>query len=767
MRLLIVSNRLPVTVIRKEGRLTFQESVGGLVSGLSAYLDSLRSSSFAEAEYLWVGWPGATVDGAERAQLKSRALGEFHAYPVFLSERAMDKFYLGFCNRTLWPLFHYFPSYTGYDEDAWIQYKQVNRVFCDSIAEVVRPDDVVWIHDYHLMLLPKLLRERFPDNPIGFFLHIPFPSFEIYRLLPSKWRREILDGLLGADLIGFHTRDYTQHFLRCVQRLTGHEHNMGNIAVAGRLVQAGTFPMGIDFQRYYDSANSSECRNARDELRKTLTESKIILSIDRLDYTKGIGNRLRSYEVFLGKNPEWRGKVTLFLVVVPSRVGVEHYQQTRRLIDELVGRINGRFGSISWTPIRYQFKFLPLNELTALYSTSDVALVTPLRDGMNLVAKEFVAARTDQTGVLVLSEMAGAARELGEALIINPNDIEEIADALKQALEMPIAEQIWRNQTMQARLRRYDVVRWADDFVHELLFLKSEQEVCNAKYLTLEVRRQLVKDFARAQRRVLLLDYDGTLSPFVERPENARPTTELLRILGRLAGDQRNQAVIVSGRDKSTLQEWFGEIGIGLVAEHGAWLREKGTDWRMTKPLTNEWKSKIRPILETCTDRLPRSFIEEKEFSLVWHYRAADPELGAQQAKELMDDMVYFTANIGLQILQGSKVVEVRQSGIDKGNAALQWISNGGADFTLAAGDDWTDEDLFQVLPSTAYSIKIGLSPSHARFNLRRPDEMVELLRELAASENHSKEAELGLDGSLCSGMDPGGLGPNELGAGT
>ena len=726
-RILIVSNRLPITTGIKDGRLEFQVSTGGLVSGLSTYLDSLKGSSFTKSDYLWVGWPGSVVPEKMKVELKSRTLSEFNAYPVLLSERAMDKFYQGFCNKTIWPLFHYFPTYTVYDDDYWAQYRRVNQIFCDTVMEIVKPDDLVWVHDYHLMLLPRLIRERMPHVPIGFFLHIPFPSYELFRLLPGGWRREILEGLLGADLVGFHTHDYTQYFLRCVLRILGYEHNMGKIMLSDHVVKAETLPMGIDFRRFQQANSSPEVQKEKDEF-KTFAPYKVISSIDRLDYTKGILNRLHGYESFLDKNPQWQGKVVLALVVVPSRIGVEHYQQMKRQIDELVGKINGRFGSINWTPILYQYRFLPFYPLIALYSISQVALVTPLRDGMNLIAKEYVASRADRTGVLILSEMAGASKELGEGIIINPSNVEEIADALKQALEMSEEEQIRRNRIMQSRLKRYDVVRWANDFILDLLSLKEEQKRMEARLLGSATQTRLVQDFKQARRRLLLLDYDGTLVPFAGLPQIAKPTEELMQLLRSLSQDPKTEIALVSGRDKDTLQKWFGSLGLALIAEHGAWIKEKNEEWKMIKPLTSDWKSQILPILEMYADRLPGSFVEEKEFAIVWHYRRSDPESASVKAKELMDDLVAFTANIDIQILQGSKVVEVRCAGVNKGIAALPFISQETFDFILAIGDDWTDEDLFKALPETAYSIRVGLTQSYARFNLYSYAEVMKLL---------------------------------------
>jgi len=734
MRLCIVSNRLPFTVAEKEGELKFKASVGGLVSGLNAYLGSLNSTM----SYIWVGWPGIAAKDDIKEKLKSKALSDFHACPVFLPETIMEKFYNGFCNKTIWPLFHYLPSYAVYDEDYWDCYKEVNETFCNAIIEIIQPDDVLWIHDYHLMLLPKLLREKMPDIPIGFFLHIPFPSYEIFRLLPGKWRREILDGILGADLIGFHTHDYSQYFLRCVLRILGHEHSMGKIILEDRIVKVDALPMGIDFRRFHNSVDSPDVQNEKDELKKTLADFKVIFSIDRLDYTKGIINRLLGYEIFLEKNPQWRRKVILVLIVVPSRTGVEDYQKMKKQIDELVGKINGRFGGIDWTPILYRYRFLPFNSLIAQYSVSDVALITPLRDGMNLVAKEYVATRTDETGVLILSEMAGASKELGEAIIINPNYKVEIADALKEALDMPLEEQMKRNRVMQERLKRYDVVGWADDFMSGLLAIREEQKCFNAKLLDPASREKLVEDFYRSDRRIIFLDYDGTLIPFADHPEKAKPGEDVLKLINRLSEDEKTEVVLISGRDRNTLESWFGMLNIAIVAEHGVWIREKKEDWKLTRPLTTGWKSQLLPIISLYTDRLPGSFIEEKEFSIVWHYRKSDPELASIRAKELIDDLVHFTANIDVLVLQGSKVVEVKNAGVNKGSATMHLIQKGCFDFILAIGDDWTDEDLFKALPETAYSIKVGLHPSHARFNLHHYTDVIQLLTQLTdPARNH------------------------------
>ncbi len=464
MRTLIVSNRLPITVIKGD-KLEFKESVGGLVSGLSSYIDSLKSSPL-KSEFIWIGWPGITVRDDKKSDLKSE-LENINALPIFLTEEVMDKFYLGFCNKTIWPLFHYFTGYVSYDYDYWDCYKYVNKTFCDTLLEVILPDDIIWIHDYHLMLLPKLLRDKLGKKcKIGFFLHIPFPFFETFALLPKSWRIDILEGMLGSDLIGFHTSSYVLYFLDCVYRILGYDHYVGDITLKDHIASVDKFPMGIQFDKY----NKSDVKKIEEF--KILSDYKVILSIDRLDYTKGLVNKLSCYELFLEKHKELHKKIIFVLIVVPSRIGVDHYEQNKSQIDEIVGRINGKYGNMNWTPILYQFKFLPFEELLGLYRLSDIAMITPLRDGMNIIAKEYIASRKDKTGVLILSEMAGASEELNEAIIINPNDKKDVEEALITALNMDIDEQKRRNKIMQKHLQNNDVLKWANSFIGRLSYKK-------------------------------------------------------------------------------------------------------------------------------------------------------------------------------------------------------------------------------------------------------------------------------------------------------
>jgi trehalose 6-phosphate synthase/phosphatase len=492
------------------------------------------------------------------------------------------------------------------------------------------------------------------------------------------------------------------------------------------------FPIGVDFDRFDRAAAAGDVAAEIARLSDALAGRRCILSIDRLDYTKGAHHRMLAFESFLERRPQWRRRVSLLAVVVPSRTGVELYRKMKTRIEEIVGRVNGRFGDVDWTPILYQYRAHEFPSLAALYARSDVALVTPLRDGMNLVAKEYLASRTDGTGVLVLSNTAGAARELGEALIVNPYHVEGIADAIAQALEMPEAEQRRRNETMRSRLRRYDVVRWGREQFARVAEVRRAVDDLRARLLDDENRKRIVTAYRTASRRLLLLDYDGTLVPLVRDPAAAVPTPEVAALVERLAADRANDVVIVSGRDWKTLEEWFGRLPVALVSEHGVRLREPGRGWHIAAEISTRGKQRARDVMQVFADRLPGSSVEEKESSVAWHYRGADPVLGPARAHELIEALRNLTASTDLQVLRGKKVVEVRPVGANKGAATLRWVSRHRGGFILAAGDDATDEELFAALPSSANSIRVGAGETRARFSLEGPPDLIGLLTDLA-----------------------------------
>lgn len=726
MRLIIVSNRLPVVVSKENETYSLTKSAGGLVSGLSDYLRALQKSSSSITDFLWMGWPGMSIAQEDENLIRKKIKKVFKAAPVFFSKTLMDKVYLGFCNRTIWPLFHYFPNYSKFEMENWQMYKKMNEIFCAELLKTIRPDDIIWIHDYHLMLLPDLLRKKI-KNPIGFFLHIPFPGYEMYRTLQKEPRTEILKGLLGADLIGFHTHDYTQYFLRCVLRILGLENYMGEIAHHDRIVKVSTFPMGIDFTKFHDM-NVAPFRSSKPKE----NEKKIILSVDRLDYTKGIIKRLQGFELFLKRNPQWHKKVYLNMIVVPSRTGVQSYQEIKSNLDQLVGKINGDYSCFNWTPIIYQFTSLPHKELIAQYRMSNVSLLTPLRDGMNLVAKEYIASLTDKKGVLILSEFTGAAKELNESIIINPNNIDEIADAIEEALNVPDKTQIRANTIMQERLKRYDVNRWANDFIEKLKEIHEESTTSyDQKKLKPQIKAKLLKNYKKAQNRLLILNYDGILIPPTKEYREAKPDPELILLLKDLAKKANMDIIIISGCSKDYMDRWFSRLPVNMTAEHITWIKkaDKKT-WQLLKPMSTEWKEKIISILEIYTDRLPGSIIEEKDMSVSWYYHKSDIEQSSYISKALVDNLLSITQNMNLQVFHGNKMVEVYY-GIDKSEVAQHWLNQKNYDFILALSADWSDEELFHNLPEHSYSIKIGHIYTEARYILKDQKDAVKLLTDL------------------------------------
>lgn len=683
-------------------------------------------------ERIWIGWPGEEVNEPEQQELIRKDLRKDGLIPVFLSHKEISLYYEGFSNKTIWPHFHYFTQYTTYRDDFWEAYQEANRKFAEVVIPLLLPDDMVWVHDYQLMLLPALIRRAVSKVSIGFFLHIPFPSYEVFRVLP--WRKEILEGVLGADQIGFHTFNYMRHFLSAVYRIVGHEHNFGKLTVGPRLINVDVFPMGIDYEKYAHPDINLSTKDSSFSIKQLARGKKLIISIDRLDYTKGIPNRLLTFEKFLTIYPQYHRKVSLVLVVVPSRSNVDEYQDLKEQVDKLVGHINGLYGTFDWTPVQYFYRSLNFSELITLYQEGDIALITPLRDGMNLVAKEFVASKEKtKDGVLILSEMAGASNELMDAIIVNPLDVNSIADAIHQALTMTEPERRWRLANMQEKLKEYNVRHWATTFFKEQKKLMEKQEDQQTHRLSSAARSKLLREYQNAQTCLLILDYDGTLMSFHPDPKAVKPDPELLQMLQKLADKHGSQVVVNSGRDRQTLEEWLGHLPLEFAAEHGVWVK-RDKDWEINSSLSNKWKKEIRPLLENLVERTPGSFIEEKDYSIAWHYRRIDRDLGEKRVREFRDVLLYLTHNLDLQVLEGNKVVEIKNAGVNKGKATMQWLNGHKWDFILAIGDDHTDEDIFQVLPDEAYTIKVGLDRSQATFSLPDVKDVRDLLAELCRS---------------------------------
>ena len=721
---IIISNRLPIKIVQDNNELLYKASEGGLATGLN--------SVFKQGNNLWVGWPGLAIEKSQEEEVHSNLIKQ-HMKPIFLSSEEIEDFYEGFSNETLWPNFHYFNQYTVYKEELWLAYQRVNQKFAEILSKELEDDDTVWINDYQLLLLPQLIRAISPNATIGFFLHIPFPSYESFRLLP--WRRELLNGMLGADFLGFHTYDDMRHFLSSVNRLAGLGNSNGTIKVKNRLIKADALPMGIDYEKYAASAQDPETLAREARYRKSIGTVKLILSIDRLDYSKGIPQRLRAFELFLSKYPDFKEKVSLFMVVVPSRDSVSKYKQLKEEIDLLVGRINGQFSKLNWTPIHYFYRSFPLPALSAFYRISDVALVSPMRDGMNLVCKEYVASRLDKKGVLILSEMAGASKELSDAIIVNPNDIHQLVEAMHKALTMPEDLQIESMTSMQKSLKRYNIHAWVKLFMDELANVKKEQSHLKTRLIDNQLSEEIKHAYKQSKERLIFLDYDGTLVGFFENPDDSKPDQELIEILEHLTKDINNHIVIISGRGRQSLEEWMKPYTLDIIAEHGVWIKRMDKPFKTFIKINASWKKEILSLLERYVNRTPGSFVEEKDYSLVWHYRKVETGLGEVRTRELTSHLKYMTANENLEVLEGDMIVEIKNSEINKGKAAQKLMKiYPDADFLLALGDDFTDEDTFKAMPEEAYTIKVGTSASEAKFSVNSYKEVRKFFNEIIKS---------------------------------
>ncbi len=726
-KIVIISNRLPTTVKKDaNGQLQFIESIGGLATGLKAFHQ--RSNS------VWIGWPGITNEELKeqdsilmRQQLKE----DYKCLAVDLTENEIEQFYHGFSNKTLWPLFHYFIDKTNYDENTWRSYQKVNKKFFQHAKEVIQPNDIVWIHDYQLLLLPEMIKNHFPSSKIGFFLHIPFPSYEIFRLL--IWRKELLRGMLGADLIGFHTYDYVWHFLNSTRRILGLDELLNKVIYEDRMVHVNAFPMGIEYERFFHYVEPKTEQSSEEKSSSSYSPAiKKILSVDRLDYTKGIPQRIKAFECFLDAYPEYHEKVTFMLIVAPSRVEVDEYYELLKEIQELVSEVNGKYATMDWMPVWFFFRKFSQEQLIHYYRNSDVLLVTPLRDGMNLVAKEYIASRNDYKGMVVISETAGAANELGEAIIVNANDCKDTALGIKKALEISVEGQIQRNSILHQRLKRANVNFWGEEFLTSIKEIDLHEEQEKVPFLNNQHVHAISRAYQQASQRILFLDYDGTLVGFTSSPEQARPDKKLMELLSQLAKDPYNTVVIISGRERHALWNWLGHLKLHFVASHGLWLRHPGQkDWRMMLSLDNEWKEVVKDIMESYSDRIPGSFVEEKDYSLVWHYRQCDPKMADIILPEIKETLMTMMNNTNLCIQEGKKIIEVKDAMMNKGLCVSHFLPHQDYDFIFAMGDDSTDEDMFSALPGEAYSVKVGIEKTHARYRTKSWQSARELLKEL------------------------------------
>ncbi len=707
MRIFIISNRLPIKIVKDEtDEFKLVKSEGGLATGL----DSLNIPNM---ERHWIGWPGMEVKEPKVRNKLNKILGKYNYHPVYLSEKQINQYYEGYSNSILWPLFHYFYSFVEYDDRNWRTYKLVNEKFFEEASNIIKSGDIVWVQDYHLMLLPKMLREGIKNIKIGYFHHVPFPSYELFRVLPE--RAELLSGLLGADLIGFHTSSYMRHFASAVYRVLKLEIRLDCVVQGHHKAYINAFPMGINYDLYHDAALKPDIIKHVKKLKNNYgKDNKLILSVNRLDYSKGIIHQIKGFHLFLKNHPEYRGKVSLMMIIVPSRDNVNKYANLKKNIDEKIGSVNGKYSSVNWVPIYYFYHSFDFDDLIAMYSMANIALVAPLRDGMNLVSKEYVAVKGNGPGVLILSEMAGAAAELTDAILINPNDVKQIESSIWKAIRMPVDEQELRMKRMQLTISKQTVNKWASDFITSLIDVCDQNSQMSDKDINASKSKYIHNSYKKASRRLLVFDYDGTLSEFKNNPEDAYPKKELLHFLKRAAADKKNLIIITSGRDKDTLERWFGNLNIDLVAEHGAAYKEDGT-WN--ELIGNvKWDNEIIKILNEFVDKTPGSRIEMKKTALVWHFRSVDDWLAVLREQQLINALIAPCNRHGLQMMRGSKILEIKYPIYSKGNEIKRLLSKNKYDFILAIGDDVTDEDMFMAVPANGYSIKIGTTSDNAKY---------------------------------------------------
>ena len=812
-RMFVVANRLPLSVKRNEqtGRLEYTVSSGGMVSALLG-VQLVRT--------IWVGWCPVPEDTTPaELQEVERTLRSRGCIPIFLPADEAAAYYNGFCNDVLWPLFHYVVSRTpdedhdgGKEQAHWLAYQRVNAKFADVVSSLARESDLVWVHDYHLMLLPSMLRERRAQLKVGWFLHTPWPSSEIFRTLPQ--RQEVLRGLLGADLVGFHVYDYARHFLHACTRLMGSEVSFSSrrlrwerpvpADLGGGVMQhslkVDAFPIGIDPRRFRRGLESPRVKERISQLRKQFEGVSLLLGVDRVDYIKGIPQKLLAMESLLAQRPELVGKVVLLQIAVPTRTEVPEYQKLRSVAHRLVGRINGRFGTPSYTPIHYLDQSIEFEEMVALYHVADVCIVTSLRDGMNLVSYEYIAcqdpapspvddeleagpgsgagaegAYLTRRGVLVLSEFAGAAQTLGAGCVrVNPYNVEELARGLAEAISMGEEQRAQLHAYGQGYIDKYTSQSWAQSFIASLEEQDADglgQRTAHAQPLALP---EVVSAYANATRRLLVLGIGGTFLPATGATANdfSSLTPEQLHLLARLLEDPANTVLLTSGRARGRMEELmsglmvsmgddgllrFGEggyvagvvsafdalatgeeradgdldsidtqaggggasldlvssqVGVSVdgvegtyrveandaggasveaqingtrvggtlwaLAESGVFSRVGSGAWGMTLQAaqSDEWLESVEEVFRYFEERTPGSRVERRDRTIRWAYGAAEAQLGAQQASNLVEHLEKLLGDAPVERSWEGTTVEVRPHGASIGHGLMQLLAS-------------------------------------------------------------------------------------------
>jgi trehalose 6-phosphate synthase/phosphatase len=720
MKVICVSNRLPVTLGK-----TIKRSSGGLISALDGMEGRIEMS--------WIGWPGAVVTDPKRRGRVQQQLRTSHGFePVFLTQKEMDGYYHGFSNSSLWPLLHYRTGFMRYESEWWDYYMRVNERFAEAVLDHAEEGDMVWVHDYHLMLVPQMLRKAARGLRVGFFLHTPFPSYEVFRCHPN--RTELLDGLLGADLVGFHTFGYLRHFRSSVIRLMNAEAQPDHIAYDESRCAIGVYPIGCNATSFAEQMDTPEFARRRAYFRRIYGGKKLILNVERLDYSKGIPQKLDAIEKFL-EVWEKPSHLVFVFISIPSRGEVPEYQELLQEVESRVGHINGRFGSVDNVPINFVFKSVPFTDLCALYSLADVAMVTPYIDGMNLVAKEYAACKPDGDGALVLSEFAGATDELFKAIIVNPYDLQNMIAGLRDALTMADDDKRRRMAGMHEHVVHFDNRYWANSFMDDLAKIDPRARRPHPTHTAKEV----VTRVAEASRIACFLDYDGTLKEIQDDADTAWPTPPIRSILDILAEAPNIDTFVISGRKPQDLDDWLGEYPLTLIAEHGFSYRLKGhKHWLPLDAHADlSWKPQVVDVLGKFVGSTPGSFVEEKASSVVWHYRRADPEFGHVKAQQLIGLLHDMLSNVPVTVHHGKKIVEVSSLQVNKGAALSYFTQNRRYDLIVCAGDDQTDESMFRLEDERLIKIKVGKGETLADIRVGSPEDFRKLLSRMLSGITH------------------------------
>lgn len=724
---IFISNRLPYSVNEQTSEV--KRGSGGLVSAL---LDVNLDEPF-----LWLGFESSQKSIElinEHAKNNSEKL---IPKPIYIDSKLYDLYYNKFSNDVLWPLFHYEGRHTKFTNESWLAYKEANTLMAESVSKIANPNDTVWIHDFHFFLLPEILKKLRPDLKIGFFLHIPFPSSEIFRQLPI--REELLRGICGCDLIGFQEHSYLRHFTVCLGAFLGVDSTFFKVDLGSHTLHLGVYPISIDTLNFKKKAQSFEVEDRTEKLKKKIQSNFLILGVDRLDYIKGVELKLKGFYRALQKYPELIGKANLMQIAIPTRAKVPAYSSLKREVEQLVGQINGEFGKPDYTPVMYIYNSVSEKDLLALYRRAECLLITSKRDGMNLVAMEYVMSQNlNSPGTLILSEFTGAASLLGSAQIINPWNEEAIADAIYNGFSMPLLKKRKVLSDLQYFLSQYSASQWANSFLKDLKSYTTQKTQQSSKLIYAN-RNSWDDDFQKLlfQRKLeyLFLDFDGTLVPLQSLPHQAQISSDVLEILTKI--NNHVKVAIISGRPKKFLDKQFKDQPFLLAAEHGVFFRSNKERWksRVTSDLKT-WYHEVENVMSDYSRRVPLSFVEKKEASIAWHYRESPSGFANYQAKRLLDELQISMANLPVSFMAGSKIIEARSIECNKGNFIRWQLSNSSLNqenyLIMALGDDKTDEDMFKALNQTnGISIKIGMEDTMAKFRISSQHQVFHFLKEL------------------------------------